>query len=84
MDKKIVQFDSQRQKEPDGKVPVIRRGTICFDLLTTCDGKSIYISPYSELENFLPDDLLESFSNALKKCFPLAIDKLFEVYRSDL
>lgn len=84
MDKKIVQFDSHHQKEPDGKVPVIRRGSIYFDLLTSCDGNNVYISPCFELEDHLSDDLLESFYNALKNCFPQAIDKLFEIYRSDL
>ena len=84
MDKKIIQFDSHRQKEPDGKIPVIRRGTIYFDLLTSCDGNNVYISPYFELEDHLSDDLIESFSNTLKNCFPTAIDKLFEIYRSDL
>lgn len=84
MDKKIIQFDSHRQKEPDGKTPVIRRGTIYFDLLTSCDGNNVYISPGFELEDYLSDDLIESFSNALKNCFPQAIDMLFELCRSNL
>lgn len=84
MDKKIVQFDSHHQKEPEGKVPVIRRGTIYFDLSTSYDGNSVYVSPCFELEDHLSDDLLEAFTTALRNCFPQAIDKLFEIYRSDL
>lgn len=82
MDDKIIKFNSVRQKQIDEKIPVIDMGTIYLDLLISCDGKNIYFRPSFELEDGLHEELLDEFSNMLKKGFSEAIDQLFNLYKT--
>lgn len=79
---KIIPFNPVQKKESKDKLPTYCIGTIFLDLMLSYDGKSLYLRPSSQIEDGIPDNLLDSFNNMLNKFFPEILNQLFDLYKS--